>query len=83
LIEMIAMIGSPAVRGAVASLVCAGARACLAMAPVAGTATAASAASITATVPCAAVNRIAIPFPYLKDTPIHTSIRSGLRFTKG
>ena len=71
LIDTIAMIGSPASRGAVASVGRAG-RACLAAASAVSAVSAAIAASITmagrpqrriATVDCAVVNRFTMPFP--------------------
>jgi hypothetical protein len=71
LIDTIAMIGSPASRGAVVSVGGAG-RACLAAASAFSAVSAAIAASITmaggpqgriATVVCAVVNRFTIPFP--------------------
>jgi hypothetical protein len=71
LIDTIAMIGSPASRGAVASTGAA-LRACLAEAPAVSTVMAAIAASVTmaggphrriATVDCAVVDRFAMPCP--------------------
>src|SRR3954464_4482124 len=72
LIDTIAMIGSPAWRGAVASVGCAG-RACLAAASgLHAVSVAVIAASVTmalgpqrriATVDCAVVNRFAMPYP--------------------
>jgi hypothetical protein len=69
LIDTIAMIGSPASRGAIASV---GGRACLAAAPAVSAVSAAIAASVAmaggrlrriATLDCAAVNRLTMPCP--------------------
>jgi hypothetical protein len=71
LIDTIAMIGSPASRGAVASVAGAG-RACLAAASAVSAASSAIAASVTmagplqrriATVECAVMNRFTMPCP--------------------
>jgi hypothetical protein len=76
--DTIAMIGSPASRGAVVSAGCVR-RACLAAASAFGAVSAAIAASITmtvfpqrriATADCAKVNRSAIPFPVAARVPL-------------